>query len=1510
MPINLSKFKGYQSGGISWAGIERLRAETSRQSTVPKTDRREVEAKKAAQKVEIPSYNQSSPFYNVPIIGGMLKRDEEKTRKVADEILSERERNILAEGLKYKYTTRNMGGGITQYFFETGQNIPEDVKRNFQSVMEKVDYAKKSGIEKIANRAGRQSIATAVGDKGVKEYAAQAGIDDAGKIGNVVGDIAGTLLGYNMPSGATGGGTVMGGANRFGEYAIQRAGTKIPQLITKPIVGRVAQGLIEDIPMTAYSALAERQSLGEAAKTYARNAPLTIGGELAGYGLGKVGKALRKGVASRAAKKAAGLADDVGRAAGVDDELQQAITTPRPKEAEQLAEELRNAEPIATGQAVTPSVNKIKRNFVKPSSNKPIANTYDEYQKIIDDLDDKLINQYGEEEWMNGVIYNKGKIPKAELDYYNKLTDERNAVWEAEKASNIEKTLNNIQLEQHDDEWVASRDSIKEALTKLQNDATGVFADTKTVSVDDIKRKLYNRLIQATDAPDDLWGEYEYAKRIAEDDGFGPFGKSLKPLFKQIDDIVDAMGKTDYTETLALKQPSKRYTAKTRPVVNVSQGNAPSTNKAAQNGVQDVPEQFKGAEFGDPDYKPVKVGAQVQIVRGRKQTPKFEYADPELETIHKQNKGIPEATFLQKVKKGVADALNMFTRPIGTLKYTKENAELYKDLVRLPKLRAIASDDTVRTMQTIVKEMDRNGFDMFERKVFLDDLAEEVKLGNKLPNKWTAESIQSELARLDDAMPESVRTAVDTRQKFWNEVKDNYIKSMKDIGVDMSDRMTRENYFRHQVLDYMEAKNSISGSGRKLRSPTGRGFTKARTGEFEGNISTDYLQAEFEVMAQMKHDTEVAKIIKNVDNVYNIADKVKTDAKAQGIKDWHEAIPEGYTVWQPREGNAFYMSQPLGAEIVEQALSLRGIKLDNIKDPKLKVVLEDIMNDLADQTSVLAMGGKRKEFVVTEEIAETLNNLAKVKTTNALSRLSKKVMNTWKQWVLTLNPKSVFKYNVRNFTGDLDAIIAGNPGAVKKIPKATKELFDAVQNGKFTPELKSWYDRGGYQSLLYAQEISQVNKMKPFERLRDLSVAEKITKPLKTYAEFTKDATNFREAINRYAAYVDYLDQLKSGKLKNYGASRPEIIDGIKGVEDKAFKLSNDLLGAYDEVSQAGQVIRNHLVPFYSWMEINMKRYKNLFKNAFTNKEVAKSAGLSAKLVAKLGVKTAGKLAGIFATTGALAVWNQLKYADLEETLPEDVRERPHIILGQDKDGNTLYFSRLGSLNDFLEWFGLDTADQDVKDILNGKKTVQEQLTDMVKSPLNKVAGSITPAYKTTAELLTGQKLYPDITNPTPIRDKAQYAAQSLGMRDEYDVIAGKPHRPYFENLNKALLYKADPDESAYYSILNEKRKYKNKKGEESNLFFYTKKSNALYNWKLAKRYGDKKAEKKYLKEYFELGGTTDGITKSLSSMNPLYGMNADQQAEFVAGLTEKEKGKLKAAMKYYNDVLKNKESE
>ncbi|MFA5208456.1 MAG: hypothetical protein WC428_07485 [Candidatus Paceibacterota bacterium] len=263
-------------------------------------------------KAVIPAYNSKSPFYNTPIIGDMLKKDEEKTRETAAKVLNDKELDILAKGLTYELKSENMPGGITQKYFKPGQNVPKDVSESFDSVWQKVEYAKKSKLEKVSSRIGRKAAETYVGDKSAQEYAEATGQADAGKVGNVVGDIAGTILGYAGPSGTVGNQTMIGASNKLGENAIMKLTSKIPALAKHPLVSRTAQGLIEDIPLTAYTAMAEGQTPKEAVKTYAEQAPYSIGGELLFHGLGKAGAKIGDALAAKkATKTATGTLDNI-----------------------------------------------------------------------------------------------------------------------------------------------------------------------------------------------------------------------------------------------------------------------------------------------------------------------------------------------------------------------------------------------------------------------------------------------------------------------------------------------------------------------------------------------------------------------------------------------------------------------------------------------------------------------------------------------------------------------------------------------------------------------------------------------------------------------------------------------------------------------------------------------------------------------------------------------------------------------------------------------------------------------------------------------------------------------------------------------------------------------------------------------------------------------------------------------------------------------------------------------
>ena len=63
--------------------------------------------------------------------------------------------------------------------------------------------------------------------------------------------------------------------------------------------------------------------------------------------------------------------------------------------------------------------------------------------------------------------------------------------------------------------------------------------------------------------------------------------------------------------------------------------------------------------------------------------------------------------------------------------------------------------------------------------------------------------------------------------------------------------------------------------------------------------------------------------------------------------------------------------------------------------------------------------------------------------------------------------RRVFKYNLRNLTGDLDAAISGNPKILTKVFQAINELFDVYYNNKpIKGTMWEWFYRGGMQSTL------------------------------------------------------------------------------------------------------------------------------------------------------------------------------------------------------------------------------------------------------------------------------------------------------------------------------------------------------------------------------------------------------------------------------------------------------------
>ncbi len=1018
------------------------------------------------------------------------------------------------------------------------------------------------------------------------------------------------------------------------------------------------------------------------------------------------------------------------------------------------------------------------------------------------------------------------------------------------------------------------------------------------------------------------------------------------------------------------------------------------------------------------------VGFSVRVVGGKGQaqadTGEFHIENEEIRKRFEAAKGVPKESFLAKARAFIRTMWHQMTREYEHLPRNAEFSPLRTDLLRLAKQKGVRSDEAIRIIQGIAIGLNKRQFNAFRHYVILADLMEELEAGHALPFGFNKETLEHEWDRINEYIenePE-IKKAIEDRKAIWGGIIDKYIAAQERIGHHVAGKFKRHEYYRHQVLEYAQAK-SITGTGKKLKTPVGRGFLKRREGSTL-DINTDYLEAEFEVMSRMLYDIEVADTIYRVGKRYNIRKTLEKQAKkaneeaiqkiigkqdktskaveeqlkkykqmiamsfsqlrklaesgklwegkngeyagvvsnlstdpeleasdrnklfyylsdlisqdtegsvqaatilkavshramlvrdvlGKNFKTWENTIPEGYVTWQPREGNLFYFADTIPAQLAEQ---LYGQLLE-----KLEITASQLRK-------VLVLGGKRMQFVVKKEVAATLDDLVRDQKANPLLEPVAKLQRGWKAWQL-ISPRRWFKYNFRNISGDAEAAFVGNPVGFTKVSQAAKELYPVFAGDKpMTPNMKDWFERGGIETLLQAQELSDVSGLRVFTNLVEKKGG--FTKlPAKAWQRYWKAArlsTDFREAILRYANYLSYLEQMQKspdGKPKNYGASIREEIMALDDIKDRAFKLSNELLGAYDQVGVVGQELRKYLIPFWSWNEVNFRRTKQLFLNAAQDSGLAKAA--SRKVLGTMVIRSPFLAYNIgkffikaFAFWTLLQLWNEWKWPEEEASLPESVRAKPHIIFGRDEDGKVIYFERLGFVQDFLEWFGIDESLLMVRDWLNGKRTLKEIGEDMAKSPFIKLVNSIGPVFKTPAELLMGYSLFPDFSKPRKIRDRWEYIFDNLGLENEYRYLTGKPVQTfggsrtegYWRTWRGAFIYSADPAQSAYYDTLDEKRRFMKKLNKPEG-FSISPKSNALYNYKLSIRYKDKEAAQRYLMEYIQLGGTKKGLASSIESMHPLYGLSKKEQAEFVRSLDAEDKQKLIAALRYFETTLK-----
>jgi hypothetical protein len=887
--------------------------------------------------------------------------------------------------------------------------------------------------------------------------------------------------------------------------------------------------------------------------------------------------------------------------------------------------------------------------------------------------------------------------------------------------------------------------------------------------------------------------------------------------------------------------------------------------------------------------------------------------------------GRVDESIKQKLKKAGDDIWKGMTG--GAYPYlprTAEYANLRVQLSDLARAKIRIGNSVNRTVDALLtglngKRFGPNQMDVFVRKIVLDDFAGEVAAGQTLlPFGLNSKSLLSELAKINKSVElnEGIARAVKNRAVMWTALKADYIKAASDVGVNVAQHLTKENYFHHMVLDYAMHKSAGLGSG-GVKVPTRR-YLKKRKGT-EDDINTNYFEAEMEIMQAMHHDIAIFKTLAEVKK-FDISAKLKLEAgKTLGVK-WEDIIPDTHVKWQAKEGTTIFMADTISAT---KAANLRN------------GILEEVYISAKDINKVRALGGKQKELVIPKDVAKTLDNFIPDRSSNWFSAAHKRTIQLWKVYQL-ISPRKYLKYNIRNLTGDADAVFAGNPQSFRYAPGAVRELFNYFFKPKkpISPELQEFLAKGGYGLTFRAQEMvfgeaNTFGKLTQFADKFQQNPTGLARKAFDSYWKYARITTDMRELVLRYASFKSYGAQIRKnrGKPDNYGASSRVEVDAIRDWGAKAFKLSEDLLGAYGDIGLTGQILRSHMIPFFSWKEVNLRRYAGLVRNAKVDGNLSilmlKKLGISAPLaVSRGGIKVAKFLFQATAFWSALHVWNTTRYPELENKLSDKQKNVPHIIFGQDNEGKIRMFSGMGALRDVLQWFGLDAVPHLMSDWVKGKRSLTEVIKEMSKSPVNMLLQGVEPISKTLVELMISKKFYPDAFSPRTIRDKGHYVWRTMALGDEYAKLFGKPSQGYLASIQNLYLYKIDPNQGAYFDIQDEKRRLLLRKGKQHEGFFRSHRGDAFYNLKLAIRYKDKEMEKKYantfaslvIKDAPDVFGIirkdpmkliNDAFDKAIKQSAPLAGLSKKERIEFVESLDVEDKKKYKRAIEYYNKILR-----
>ena len=624
---------------------------------------------------------------------------------------------------------------------------------------------------------------------------------------------------------------------------------------------------------------------------------------------------------------------------------------------------------------------------------------------------------------------------------------------------------------------------------------------------------------------------------------------------------------------------------------------------------------------------------------------------------------------------------------------------------------------------------------------------------------------------------------------------------------------------------------------------------------------------------------------------------------------------DGARTWQPDKGKMLFMSKSIPQHVMDRFIGQLGANLGSESGMFTNEEMATLLGSVRDQ---LAVGGMKPQMVLPTEIADTLDELGGEIDEGPIARLLSVLVRRHKQWLL-ISPRTWFRYNLQNISGDLDGVLAAFPAGLrlkKYVGPAISELWD-VQIMRKEPSAKylEAAERGVFDAGWSINEVYEAEA-----NIGDVIQRSDFThKNLRRLWRFFSRSTTFRENWLRYSLYLAARDRIVAeekahpGKppadvmpMVGYGAAKARIVDATKDPLDRAALIARESVGDYGDLSVAGNYLRRRWMWFFSWQEINFKRYLRLGQNIWLTQKGFGKAQALAGIGAKVGFRAAAWLA-LRATIffASVQLWNHLFFPDEEDELSEEDRYRLHVILGRDKDGKVVAVKMPGALSDFFAVFGYTDVMQLIGEVQKGRSTYSDILKTIALAPVNRLVQGVTPILKVPVEAITGRQVFPKFWEPRSIKDPWRHVFRTFKLEHEYDLVLGRPTRGYADSWIEALASRRDPGENAYHFIRGLGYDWaKTVKGRDFRGQGFDERARTLYYYRKALQFEDSEAAAQLRKRLRELGVSGSAMASSVRNMHPMGMLSKADRRRFLSTLTPEERRRLTRAVEWYYRIF------